>query len=453
MPQDSFQVSEWTSRLSNCLAELINYQHRVESGLQRLRRDVEWEKGIPHSNRLDHSREHVRERIDGHGALAHSREVGRERPYSSEVLWRLDYILRVLLEHPVIKKSARVRGDDLAIGVNLVRGQEYSRPIRSLVRNLLHFAMDHTPEGAAETLADLMQRGEDHDLSSYQVALFHGLHVERRHDFTGALSVVPFEEIWQCLSLHPITSLFRGSLDVGRDPVGAVVYEHRWGPLFFPPSFDTGVEWVKEIKSFREDARLLIDLLAATHKVPVMHSGWQSLHPEEGVEALLGSTTSFGRESNRLWEKFSSDEWVAESPAISEDAIARCGQLYPLILGGDVRLRLALSRLASSLSRTGELADFDRTFDLAVALEALYELGSARDKGSRLSSEARQLIGRNRPDNKWIGGTAVSLYRVRSAVVYGEMPEDSAAIYEDVFELAYRTLAHRSASWAQGNCS
>ena len=61
----------------------------------------------------------------------------------------------------------------------------------------------------------------------------------------------------------------------------------------------------------------------------------------------------------------------------------------------DVLLRLSLSRVASSLSRTGIHAAFDKIIDLAIALEIMYQLDASRGKGGlRWYPKTRQLAKR-----------------------------------------------------------
>ena len=129
------------------------------------------------------------------------------------------------------------------------------------------------------------------------------------------------------------------------------------------------------------------------------------------------------------------------TPAVSKERLLECQKLLSKMSKDDVLLRLSLSRVASSLSRTGIHAAFDKIIDLAIALEIMYQLDASRGKGGQLSRRARDLIGKDREDKNWIKRTAEFIYSIRNDIAHGKLPADTAQAHLDGLGLVRRTLA------------
>ena len=250
-----------------------------------------------------------------------------------------------------------------------------------MLRGLVDHAIERTPEATANALAEMIHKGENHALSSYSIVLFRGLHVEGRHAFPGGLSVVSFEEAREYMHEAVVPSLLRGNTDAGRQPIGAVISEEKWGPAIVPAGYDMEGNWPDRSETFREDALLLVDLLALTHELPVVSTGWRTSGVEREVEHLVGRVPYFSRTLRGLPGTYAVNVVSRTTPAFSPDRLSECAQLFSHMREDDVILRLALSRVASSLARTGIHMTFDRIIDLAIALEIMYRLDASRRKG------------------------------------------------------------------------
>ena len=290
-----------------------------------------------------------------------------------------------MLKHPTLEDAAYTSGDEWRLGLDLAVCRVPDHQMIFMLRGLVDYAVEHTPHETACALAEVIQRGEHHDLSSYSILLFRGLHVERRHDFQGGLSIIPFEEARRYLPDDMVLSLLGVGTDAGHEPIGAVVSEVKWGPAIVPEGYDMEAEWPQRSDTIRDDALLLVDLLAVTHKVPVVSIGVHTKSVEQQVEHLVGRVPHFSRMLRGISGTRTLNLSPSTSPAVSADKLSECAHLLSKLPEGDVILRSAISRLASSLSRMGMHADFDRILDVAIALEVTYQLDASRGLRSQLS--------------------------------------------------------------------
>lgn len=451
MSQEQFTLTDWVAGLSQCLQELVDYERWIERELSLLRRRAEHALGAPDSR--DDRDDRVRERISRYGwHLMDTPQV--ESEYQRNVSGGLNRLLEVLLKHPAVKSAVyRAENGHLALDLNLGVSRIAGQQLGIVLTGLMDHAVEHGPQATAYALSQVIQRGENKDLSSYRILLFRGLHVERRHDFPNGLSLVSLEEVQRYLADDRVREMLEaGDTEINREPIGAVVYEVKWGPVFVPAEYDMeGLNWPETSRTFRDDALLLLDVLAVVHGLPVSSSRTYTSVVERQIEHLVG----LGRRSSRfVRDALGVNTMRVEpitTPAVSEEKLSDCDRLV-LSCRDDVQLRLALSRLASSLARRGVHEAFDRVLDVAIALEVMYRLDASRGKGSQLSRRARDLIGRDREDRNWIRRTAESIYAARTGVVHdGTLPADAGQIYESAFELGRRTLLHKAGSGRPAN--
>ena len=440
MSKEQFVLSDWVDNLSDCLKELASYERRLEGEIVFLRQRSEMALGLQGSVHHD-SIDNVRERVSRYSLLA-LREPYMQSDYQQDVSLKLSTLQEVLLEHPTLGSAAYSLGDEWVLSLDLGVSRTPDHQMVFMLRGLVDHAIEHSPEETARELAEMIYRGENHDLSIYSILLFRGLHVERRHDFQGGLSIIAFEEAKQYLPDTMVRSLVGAGTDVGHGPIGAVVSEMKWGPAFVPAGGELEGEWPERPETFREDALVLVDLLAVTHGLPVVSTGRHTSSIEQQIEHLVGRTPFHPRWLRDIAGARTLDLNPSTTPDVSGERLSECQQLVSQMEKGDVRLRLALSRLASSLSRTGMHAALDRVIDVAIALEVMYQLDASRGKGGQLSRRARDLVGRDREDKNWIKRTAEAIYRIRNDIVHGKLPNDPAQAHLDGLELARRTLTH-----------
>ena len=236
MPQKQFVLSDWIGKLSGCLQELVSYEQRLESDLLFLRQRGEMALGIP-GNTHHQSRDNVRERISLYSLLA-PRERYTHSEYRQNISQELSRLLKVLLEHPTFKGAVYDSDDGPVLGLDLGISRVRAHQMVFVLQGLVDYALEHSPEATANALVEMICRGENHDLNSYSIMLFRGLHVERRHDFRGGLSIISFEEARQYMSDSIVHSLLGEGTDAGRGPIGAVVSEVKWGPAIVPAGYD-----------------------------------------------------------------------------------------------------------------------------------------------------------------------------------------------------------------------
>ncbi|MCY4573557.1 MAG: HEPN domain-containing protein [Gemmatimonadetes bacterium] len=439
--------ADWVDQLSQGLRDLVDYEQSLERELVRLRRRAEFALGVPDSG--DDRDDRVRERVSGYWRFLGSRPP-TDYEYERSVAGKLDRLLGVLLEHPVLKNA--VYRDDQgswAVGLNRGGSRMAGYPVTRVLMGLLDHAVEHTPDATAEAFVQMIQKGEDNDLSHYRILLLHGLHVERRYDFPDNLSVIPIEEVRHYLRDSDIRSMLgTDDTQIGGQPIAAVVSEVKWGPVFVPVGFNMDdLEWPEMSPTFRDDGHLLGDALSVIERQPVARSSTHTAVVERQIGALTGPDQDFvfwlvrdalGSNTMRIQ--------AVTNPVFSEERLPECERLF-VACRNDERLRLALSRLAASLRRTGGHAAFDKVVDIAIALEVMYQLNVSRGKGDQLSRRARRLIGGNREDLNWIRKTAESIYAARTAVVHdGTLPENADHVSRDAFELARRTVLHIASS-------
>ena len=440
MSQGRFVQSNWIGKLTRCLEELVSYERQIENNASIVKQRYERFLGIP-SRGSHYSVESVRERVSGYRMLE-PRQKHLDSGYQEYIAKKLRILLEVLLEHPTIRRSADFRNGEWILGLDLGVSRVDGFQMIFMLRGLVDYAIEHTPEATANALACMIQRGEDKNLSSYAILLFRGLHVESRYDFPNGLSIVSFEEARQYISEGIVRILLGGNGGGDPEPIGAVVFEAKWGPAFVPIGRSMEEDWPAMSETFRDDARLLVELLALTHELGVVSTELTTSGVERQIEYLVGRAPIFMSALRDVSGHDGLNVKPPTTPSVSEDSLSECAQLYSEMAKDDVKLRLALSRLASSLSRTGMHAPFDKIIDVAITLEVMYEIDVSRGKGGQLSRRARQLIGRDREDNKWIGSIAESLYDLRSDIAHGTLPRDTEQAYLDGLRLGRRTLAH-----------
>ena len=450
MPSGHFVLSEWIGKLTGCLQEFVSYERHLESELMFAQRRIEMRLGIPSGASHD-SEDSIRQRVSRYTFLGPRRQ-DHHSGYGEYISQKLRGLLEVMLEHPRIARASDYSNGEWVFGIDLGVSRVNGFQMTFMLRSLVDYALEHSPESTANDLAELIQKGDEKDLSIFSAVLFRGLHVESRYDFPGGPSIVSLEEARQYMPDRLLPSRLRENGGTDDRPISAVVSEVKWGPVFVPIAQDMEHGWPASSETFRDDALLLVDLLALTHELRVVSAGWRTSGVERRIERLVGRAPSFDFAYRHVSGRSDVSLQSPTTPVVSAERVADCAQLYSKIPKDDVRLRLALSRLASSLSRTGIHAAFDKVIDVAIALEVLYEIDAPRGKGDQLSRRARHLIGRDREDNNWIKKTAKELYDLRSDIAHGALPEYSEQTYLDGLRLGRRTLAHvvqsgRPANW------
>ena len=211
----------------------------------------------------------------------------------------------------------------------------------------------------------------------------------------------------------------------------------KWGPAIVPPDFDFTGNWPARSQSFRDDALLLIDLMAVTHESAVQSTGQTYNGVAQEIERLVGRNP-FTREFPGKVREDISKVAVPAKPSMSAEQFSEVAALFPKLRTGDDRLRLALSRLASSLYRPGPLAVADKVIDVAIALEIMCRAGS--ELSYRLATRASYFLGESVEDRLATYETIRAFYSTRSSIVHGGA-EHAQDAFEAGFAIARRNLS------------
>ena len=176
MPLGHFVLSEWISKLTSCLQELASYERHLESELQFAQHQIEMRLGIPSGASHD-SRDSTRQRVSRYTFLG-PRHQNHHSEYGEYVSQKLRTLLEVLLEHPGIARASDYSNGEWVFGIDLGVSRVNRFQMTFMLQSLVDYALEHSPESAANDLAELTQKGDEKDLSIFSAVLFRGLHVE-----------------------------------------------------------------------------------------------------------------------------------------------------------------------------------------------------------------------------------------------------------------------------------
>ena len=445
MTGQAFATSQWIDRLSDCLRELVGYERQVEGQFSLMRHEVQRHFGLP-GDAPRNSTDNVRERISRYSLHYDSRGLEHSK-YRREIFEKLTRTWDVLLEHPSIAQAAymqdRPPDGEWVVGLDLGTSRVDGHQTIFLLQGLVDYAVEHSPETAADAFAQMIQKGNDQKLISYSILPFRGLHVEGKHEIARGLSVISFEETRRHISSDSMVRSMVGEIDdLRKTPIGAVVWEANWGPVFFPVGYDIeNKEWFERPETFRDDALLLVDLLAVTHEVAVVSPGWTTSGVDRQVQHLVGR----GPFSFRMFgeNRANSFESVPSSPSVSTNSLTECTALISRMPNDDVRFRSALSRMAASLARSGPLAILDSIVDVVIALEILYQ--ARTEQTFRYGTRAAYFLEDTTQGRKDVFDAVKKLYDARSSIVHGRRRRDDVEslreTYQQGFHIARRTLS------------
>ena len=383
----------------------------------------------------------------------YSRRFGREAEYAP-LRALLDPTRHALLAHPTLERVAVARrpvgendfwlrmvnsgtsisAGDLIAGL-MARASELSGDgFEAAVGELHAFFSPVGDEDAAGVLGNL-DEGCD-------ALLFYGLTVGERIEVEHDMAILPFREVRRFVDQELVEELAPGGAGFhGWRSVGAVVRPFRWRPAFrrrgnvnepipYPPA------------AFFPGARTFLDLLSVSHATPVLPLATISDCVDLSAARLFG----VGSRGPGMYQNW---------PAAGFDGFDKCPGLSPAALHEAreafrnrestrfVRFAPMVGRLAEALGRYGRFSDDVRTVDVAIALEAMYELPKWR-KSQRLANRASGFLGTGADDRKRVREGAFRFYEARSEIVHSgserSVPFRKGAAFVTGFDLARRTL-------------
>ena len=429
MAEPPFASDEWAEGLANALQGLVTYERQHEDALSDLLARGQLSLGVPQAPH-DHS---IRDRVSRYVTVYRS-GAGHDSTYEAGLVPKLTAVMDVLLEHPVFRRARRDTEGRLVVGVDLAFEWHREQPVARILEGLGAYALEHTPQDAAQALEEKLQSGERGELTGYEVLLFRGLHADSALTLAGGISLLPFAEVRGRIREHGTTT-FENWDSNSQEPVGALVHPVRWGPTIVPEEYDFEGRAHDTRASFRADALLLVDLLAITHGTPVRGAEYTMRGDDEQLARLLGLRPSW-------WSEIKSGR--AGSPTASPEATREVKELFEAIEtheGGPKLLRVAISRMSASLARSGPHAPADRILDIAIALEIMYGPIDAELR-YKLATRAAYFLGETGEERQGIYAAMTDFYRARSRIVHGTALSDQAATkaIDSGFDIARRTL-------------
>ena len=425
----------WVERLRARLEDLVDFEWSVEYTLSDFQRQDERLLGLSSGTNAGF-RENIRARVDRYHAVV-EREPRENTAYWQGVHSRLSTLADVLREHPVLDRAMYTLDGTLMIGLDLSTKRVPGQQVCFMVVGLVDYAVEHSPNAAANAFSRLIDEGERKELTSYEMVLFRGMHVESTHQISPALSVIPWEEARRYVPDIAIQSLLGMDNRAEGLPIGAIVSPARWGPVIVPEDFDFEAAWPDRPKLFRDDALLFINLLAVTHGLGLQSTGYIYNGVEREIECLVGGSPSFRTSS--VWTRSSHSNMVVPAkPVMSMEGFSEAKRLFPKLREAPGRLRLALSRLGSSLSRSGPHAAFDGIVDVAIALEAMYQVGPP-EQTYRLGTRASHFLEESAESRTTTYKAVRDFYKARSTIVHGGSG-DEGDVLDTSLDIARRTL-------------
>ena len=194
---------------------------------------------------------------------------------------------------------------------------------------------------------------------------------------------------------------------------------------------------VEMIHTYAQNPLLIISLLAVTLNCPLSVVA-QADRSAPWINDFLGRGSGGGSRYNPIKSRMGI-EVNAQNQTVSDQALK---DLDSFTNPADRRMiALAITRLSTSLSRSGSLATHDRVLDISIALEVLYQL-DAPEITYKLSTRAGWYLGCNANERLQIGKTMRDLYGFRSDIAHGRgvKKSDLDRIHDQALSITRDTL-------------
>ena len=444
MKSEEFQSGAWIERLARALSGLSTAQGPFLNEI--------WQHS-PRKQVIVNGRDETPFPLDDvYTVYERARHRFRASKHYAPLRAAMDRVRTVLRSHPTLWRAVGplINNDDFWVQIC---GHGSATSLTDLIVGLMARADElpgggfHEAAGELNALFDSAGGGKaspvpaDLDIG-YNAVLFHGLCLEEEIDIGGGLAMLPFERARAFVDEEVLKEM---APDVVRYRdwrlVGAVVKPFRWKPVFRRQG-ELGEYDVVPPEPFAPDALEFLELLAVSHKVPIVCLAAVRACLSRSVCRLLGQAHNHGGvQWGRPVHRFAPfenppgprSEAVVEAKAVyGERKCQRYGKLAPVV-----------ARLAEALARDGRFAAQDKILDVAIALERMYELGDG-EISHKLRTRASWFLGRDGEDRLRIMKTITEFYGVRSAIVHNRKrkaaPEKYREAFDTGFDVAAKTL-------------
>ena len=448
MTPEEFDTGGWIERVAVALVELAH--------AQRPYLEEYWQHN-PRKHVMVDGRDETPFPLDDvrslYSQVRYCKVFGREAHYESLRAVH-DSVRHVLLSHPALERVAvagrtvgendfwmrllnsgtSISASDLIAGL-MARAAELSGDrFWSAARELDAF-LSPAEDGRAAGVLGTLDEGCD-------TLLFYGLTATHRIDFGDGTAILPYGEVRRFVNQELVEKLAPGGAGFHSwRSVGAIVRPFRWRPVF-RRSGSLNEPLTKPPEMFFPEARMFLDLIAVSHAAPVLPLAAIADCLDRSGGRLLG-LESQSPGAYRKWPADGLDGFV-ECPVLRASALAEAREAFEGRENGRFeRFAPFLVRLAEALGRHGRFAGEDRTVDVAIALEGMYELPKW-GKSRKLANRASGFLATDSRDRQRMRESVLRFYEARSEIVHSgpqrASPFRNGAAFVTGFDLARRSL-------------
>ena len=346
--------------------------------------------------------------------------------------------MKILREHPVLSQPE-------GIGIVIPKGNWSRVELKPLVLYLIKLAIKTDARTAACTLHRFLKLGEACQLEGHEITFFYGLNLNDRIDIGDGVFLAPYSYVKAIYGIpehaekHTMINGTENSSLYSPRSISVLVRDLVWGPAVAPgDNYQLKVKY--QLSNHPDDYVVVIDLLSiVTHRPMRIQAQYisvakwmEDINPNfrYGWFRRLSSSSDGRRAEHSLSE---------EDTEVFREMI--CGwQNYQ---GKHDVIKLAIRRLASSISRINPFGIEDRILDTAIALEAMYNLQGS-ELTYKLSTRAAYFLGADAEKRTEIFNKVKSFYKARSSIAHGESKKKDPAVlnqaFNDGLDLARDTL-------------
>ena len=375
-----------------------------------------------------------------------------EHDYYAPLRAVMDPVLSLLRSHSTLWRAVGPLIDNDEFWIS-IRGHGGLTCLTNLIAGLMARADELPGDGfnaAARELHAFLDSADGVDTYAvqgdlnigYDALVFHGLRLEEEIDIGCGLSMLPFERARDFVDEGVLKDM---APDVVRfrdwSAVGAVVRPFRWRPVLRRQGDLRDAE-TEPPGPFAQDAMEFLELLAVSHRVPIVCLAvvWECLN--RSACRLLGQEHNHGGvQFGRPVHRFDS---FATLPGLRTEALGEARTAYEERKGQRYRkLSPVVAQLAEALARDGRFAAEDRILDVATGLERMYGLGGG-EISHKMRTRASWFLGRESQDRVRVMKSIRDFYGVRSEIVHQGNQKGSAErhrkAFDTGFDIAARTL-------------
>ena len=426
MAQNEFEVSDWVNRLAGELNILTQSVTASRINMPTL------------------TNEQYRNLAN---QAAHGAEVKiLFEEYIPELNSDITNAIELLRTHPIVQRELAGSNDDSAIMMITPRGSsraDWNRLVRRLVRS----AIKGDGHRAANKLHKYLTLSDEKRLPGYEITLFRGLKVEGRIKIGRGAFIASYDDIVKCGLLKAGENVpWDDHPDYRNKDVSALVRHLKWGPGITPPLSGSNIGPTPKVTfpylDNRENLGIIFDFLSIVtrQELEILSVQFRGAKFMEDIDANFPAyaVTAFSENGMRRGVSPRKDALSVQEVSAFREFIHNW-----INASSNLKIDLAVRRLASSVSRKGRFRLQDSILDVSIALEIMYELD---DPGLtyKLSTRAGYFLGTDAERRIEIYDKVSKFYNARSYIVHGERKRkrpDLEQAFVDGYDLARSTLS------------